>query len=63
MRIQVNPDNPDLVFKIREAIRNKSGHCPCKIAVNDDTLCPCKEFRESTELGLCHCGLYKKIEN
>ena len=37
-------------------------HCPCRLTKTRDTLCPCKEFREQTEAGECHCGLYYKVE-
>jgi len=50
----LNP-NRDHVNKILNGIYNKEGHCPCQIEVSDDTLCPCKDFRESNE---CHCKLF-----
>lgn len=48
------------VDKIEEALKNNNGYCPCKLQKSDDTKCICKEFRESTEVGNCHCGLYHK---
>ena len=37
------------------------GYCPCAIDKNPDTRCICKEFREQTEEGPCHCGRYAKV--
>ena len=47
--------------EVLEALRKNKGYCPCKIIKNEDTLCMCKEFREQ-ESGICHCGLYEKVE-
>lgn len=40
--------NPDFVHrkKIEEAVKNNDGYCPCAIERNEDTICPCKTFRE-----------------
>ena len=42
-----------------ESFIKTQGQCPCvpKHARNIDTLCHCKEYRES---GVCRCGLYRK---
>lgn len=36
-------------------------YCPCVApnGHNQDTICPCTEFRQAKE-GVCHCGLYVK---
>ena len=47
---------------IRELVADNDGYCPCMIYQNEDTLCPCKEFREMNEPGECHCGRYEKVE-
>lgn len=47
--------------KIEEAVKNNDGYCPCKIDKNEDTLCMCKEFRDSNKSGYCHCGRYYKV--
>ena len=49
--------NPDIEYVqgIIKGIVKKSGHCPCKVEVSDDTICPCKDFRET---GHCCCKLY-----
>lgn len=54
-------DNKELVEKIREQLKQRGNHCPCKLIQNEDTLCPCKEFLEQG-VGECHCGLYIKTE-
>ncbi len=50
----LNPDK-EHVELILEQIKKRNGHCPCAIQENEDTLCQCKEFRET---GNCQCLLY-----
>ena len=40
--------NPDFLHrkKIEEAVKNNGGYCPCAIDRNEDTICPCRAFRE-----------------
>lgn len=52
-------DNHKRVNKILEALAENNGYCPCKLEVNENTKCPCLEFRIT---GVCHCGLYETIE-
>ena len=63
MEIRFN-DNEKIVNAIREGLKKKDGHCPCRIEMTEDTMCMCKEFREQiadTEFeGYCHCMLYYK---
>lgn len=59
--------NKELVEKIKNKLdenKEKYGerYCPCSIIKNEDTICPCKNFREQKELGECHCGLWIKTE-
>lgn len=61
MRIKVS-DDKEVVEEVRKKLKENSGYCPCKLFKNEDTKCICKEFREQTELGECHCGLYVKVE-
>jgi ferredoxin-thioredoxin reductase catalytic subunit len=61
MRIKVS-DNKEVVEEVRKKLKENSGYCPCKLFKNEDTKCICKEFREQTELGECHCGLYVKVK-
>ena len=44
---------------IKVLVEANDGYCPCLIDRNEDTKCPCKDFREMTE-GVCHCGRYEK---
>lgn len=39
-------------------VADNDGYCPCAIEKNDDTICPCKEFREQKS-GVCTCGRYE----
>lgn len=59
LKIVLNPDKT-LVNKIKSRLKENSGYCPCSIIQNEDTKCMCKDFRQQTIEGLCHCGLYKK---
>lgn len=52
--IEINPS-------IRKNVAANNGHCPCAIWQSPDTLCMCREFREQTEPGLCHCGRFAKV--
>lgn len=49
----------DRVMDLLDEMEKKYGkrYCPCVLHKNhnDDTVCPCKEYRES---GRCRCGLY-----
>ena len=59
MKIKLS-DNKELVAEIKQKLKEGGGYCPCRLAKNEDTKCPCKEFREQTEPGECHCGLFYK---
>lgn len=63
MKITLNPDK-EIVKNIREGLKTKNGHCPCKVEISDDTKCMCKEFRDQIKdplyEGFCHCMLYYK---
>lgn len=54
-------DDIELKEKIRQAIKENGGYCPCKLEQNENTKYICKEFLEQG-LGPCHCGLYIKEE-
>lgn len=47
---------------ISQAVKDNDGYCPCKLIRNADTKCPCKEFIENPNLGMCECGLFTKVE-
>ena len=55
-------EDSDHAKKIKTALKKRDGHCPCSLQINDDTICPCKEFRESAENGWCHCQLYYRTK-
>jgi ferredoxin-thioredoxin reductase catalytic subunit len=57
--MKLNP-NKEYVNRIKQAISEKDGYCPCMIIRDKDTKCPCKPMRENQE---CICGLYVKEEN
>lgn len=65
MEIRFN-DNEKIVNAIREGLKKKDGHCPCRIEMTEDTMCMCKEFREQIAdpefEGYCHCMLYYKAK-
>lgn len=60
-KICKNP-NPEVFSEISELVKNNDGFCPCLLNKDEDTKCMCKDFRESEEVGFCHCGRYYKIK-
>lgn len=65
MEIRFN-ENGKVVNAIREGLKKKDGHCPCRLELTEDTMCMCKEFREQIAdpefEGYCHCMLYYKAK-
>ena len=55
---RINPDKK-YVSVIMEGLQKKDGHCPCRVNVDDSTLCPCDEFIND---GICKCKLYIPME-
>ena len=55
---RINPDKK-YVNIILEGLQKKNGHCPCRLDVNEETLCPCDEF---VKTGECKCKLYIPID-
>ena len=53
---KLNP-NKEYVDVIINGILKKDGHCPCRVKVDDTTLCPCDEFIQKGE---CKCKLFVK---
>jgi ferredoxin-thioredoxin reductase catalytic subunit len=41
--------------KILKAIERNNGYCPCVREKEEDTLCPCKYYRDTLH---CHCSLF-----
>jgi ferredoxin-thioredoxin reductase catalytic subunit len=58
MKVILNPDKT-VVKAIRNRLIITEGQCPCvqEDEWTQDTICPCKKFREDKE---CCCGLYVK---
>ncbi len=50
--------NPDKEY-VSKRIEKKDGHCPCRVKVDDTTLCPCDEFIKE---GICKCKLFLPID-
>ena len=48
------------VLKIIEGIEKKDGHCPCRLNIDNTTLCPCDEFITD---GICRCKLFVPLKN
>lgn len=65
MEIRFN-ENEKVVNAIREGLKKKDGHCPCRLELTEDTMCMCKEFRNQIAdpefEGYCHCMLYYKAK-
>lgn len=61
LKIKKNPDD-EVYNEVRKAILANDGYCPCRLEKNDSTKCPCRDFREQTTTGECHCGAYIKVE-
>ncbi len=65
MEIRLN-DNEEIVKTIKDGLKKKAGHCPCRLEISEDTKCMCKEFRDQINdpdfEGYCHCMLYYKAK-
>ncbi|MDD3340848.1 MAG: ferredoxin thioredoxin reductase catalytic beta chain [Bacilli bacterium] len=55
---RMNPDRK-YVDIIINGIMKKEGHCPCRVNVDETTLCPCDEFIAT---GICKCKLFIPLE-
>lgn len=49
-------DDKTIIGNILIGLKKKNGYCPCRVGKEEDSKCPCKEYRDT---GFCHCGLYK----
>ena len=60
--MRVNPDKKRVDHVIKGLYNKKVVHgeeyCPCSALHNKNTICPCKDMRESKA---CRCGLYLPI--
>ena len=57
-----NPNKEEFNM-VSEAVKANGNYCCCAIEKTADTMCMCKEFRESDETGFCHCRRYYKVRN
>ena len=56
---RLNPD-AQYVAGIMKGLEKRGGHCPCRVNIDDTTLCPCDEFVEE---GICKCELFVSFES
>jgi len=61
LKIIKNPDKEEYE-EITQDVTNNDNYCPCLSQRNNDTKCMCKEFREQTAEGYCHCGRFLKVK-
>lgn len=61
LKVIKNP-NEEEFQEILADVKASDGYCPCFQYRTEDYKCMCKNFREQTTEGFCHCGLYKKVE-
>ena len=61
LKIKLNPD-AGVVERVRTALKENDGYCPCALHKLPEHKCMCKAFREQNKPGPCHCGLYIKVE-
>ena len=66
MAVRFN-ENKEIVARIKEGLEKKGGYCPCRMEINEDNKCICKEFRQLIADpdfdGFCHCLLYYKSKD
>lgn len=60
MTVRLNEDS-EKVKAVRAAVKANDGYCPCSLVKDERHKCMCCDFREQTEEGFCHCGLYQKV--
>ena len=57
-------ENKEIVETIKAGLKERGGHCPCRVAKTEENKCICKEFRDQIAdpnfEGYCHCMLYYK---
>mgnify|MGYP000030051618 FL=1 len=62
MKIKTNPAwTSEEVKEFQATIKSNGGYCPCRLIKSPENKCMCKEFMNQPS-GLCHCGLYFKVE-
>ena len=61
LKIIKNP-NKEIYDEVTKSVIANDRYGPCRLERTSDTLCPCLEFREQTDVGECHCGRFCKVE-
>lgn len=63
MKVRLNEDK-EMVEMVQQGLKQKNGHCPCRLEMSEATKCMCQEFKEQIAdpdfEGYCHCMLYYK---
>ena len=63
MKVSFNT-NTEVVSAVKKGLEIRGGYCPCRLEMNEENKCICKEFREQIAdpefEGYCHCMLYYK---
>lgn len=60
MKLKIVKNNTQEAKNIEVKLKSNNNYCPCAVMKNEDTKCMCKDFRNQTTVGDCHCGLYRK---
>lgn len=60
MTVRLNP-NLEERAEAQAALKANGGYCPCSLIKDERHKCMCCDFKEQTEEGFCHCGLYQKV--
>ena len=61
MKIAVTQD-AETAKKVRQALFENDGYCPCKLQHLPENLCICQDFLDAAAGTYCKCGLYYKQE-
>jgi hypothetical protein len=59
LKILKNPNEKEY-DEVTQKVTNNDGYCPCMFSKVPDTKCICKEFRDQTSEGFCHCRRFVK---
>lgn len=66
MAVRLNEDK-ELVAAVKQGLKEKDGHCPCRLEKTEENKCICEEFRHQMAdpdfEGYCHCMLYYKSKD
>ena len=60
LKVKPHPHS-ELFQELSKVIKDNDGYCCCAMVKNEDTKCMCKNFREQTKGGFCHCGRFFKV--